>query len=75
MLTLAPVVRTMATGVGNSFFFLTNFPRDFVQVLMFTNTYNPALPLAVPQFLTDMLAVTRDVARRGGDILMLLKRV
>tara|TARA_R100000654_G_scaffold12146_2_gene26371 strand:+ start:12110 stop:18961 length:6852 start_codon:yes stop_codon:yes gene_type:complete len=58
------ILKTFATGI-NPLFALTNFPRDFVHVIMSTDTYGTVLPISMAKMSYDIIKTLPDAITRG----------
>ena len=58
------ILKTFATGI-NPLFALTNFPRDFVHVIMSTDTYGTVLPISMAKMGYDIIKTLPDAITRG----------
>jgi hypothetical protein len=58
------ILKTFATGV-NPLFALTNFPRDFLHVIMSTDTYGTILPISMAKLSYDIIKTLPDAIMRG----------
>lgn len=60
------ITKAASTGL-NPFFAPANFPKDISYILMTTNEYSPALPVAAAQMSADLASVAKDAFFRTGE--------
>jgi hypothetical protein len=60
------ILKTFATGI-NPLFALTNFPRDFVHVIMSTDTYGTILPVSMAKMGYDIIKTLPTSISRGAE--------
>ena len=60
------ILKTFATGI-NPLFAIGNLPRDFVHVIMSTDTYGTTLPVSAAKLSYDILSNASTSVSRGED--------